>query len=222
MRYRRPETRPSAWENCLVQGMLALGNVSYDVDGRARTAGTLRIVQLAERLATFGHEKQLVNPHGILQYEIARWSGRPLPLVGQPPLRRGEPFLMLHFNNAELSQAFGGLSNERAVAWQGVRMLRAELRMLAGRSSSGHLPEGVRAIWAETLLYPALARFGFSTRPSPRSLRTALVRVYLLGLTMIYSEGKLTRSSTSQQYRMRLGEAWITLSQLKSRLPPIT
>ena len=207
---------PAAWEDGLARLVLRLGNVAYDESGRVQTSGTLRIIQMAERLAMVGHKKRLLKAGSILQYEIARWSGPNLPLPNQLPVCAGEQVLILHLDNESIPRLLDSLGHTRIITWQGLKLLADDLSELAALARLGAFPDNIRAVWAETLLYPVLARFGFSSRPTPRSLRAVFVRIYLLGLVATYGRGRRTEPSRGHQSRARLGQAWIALSDLDS------
>ena len=216
MSHRQRGRPPAAWENGLARLMVCLGNVVYDEAGGVQTSGTLRIIQIAEQLAMAGHQKRLLNAGGILQYEIARWSGPSLPLPNQPPVRAGEPVLILHLYNEGIPRLLDRLGHTRISTWQGLKLLADDLSELAALARSGVFPDNLRAVWTETLLYPVLARFGFLSRPTPRSLRAVFVRIYLLGLITIYGKGRRTGRHGDHQSRARLGQAWIAVSDLSS------
>ncbi|HVC30084.1 MAG TPA: hypothetical protein VND24_02780 [Steroidobacteraceae bacterium] len=102
------------------------------------------------------------------------------------------------------------------MTFQGVRIIEDELRALASLAASGALASSIRVVWTETVLFSMLARLGFSTRPALRSFRTPFVRLYLLGLLKLYGRDRPSHVGGHPQ-RLRLGEAWISLEELRRR-----
>jgi hypothetical protein len=213
----RTDRAPTAWDDQLSRLVLALGRVARGPGRSLQAQGTLRIIQMAERLAARGRVKRAIRPGGLLQYEISPWHGRPLPLPEQPPVRSGEPIVLLHIPNAELAALANSLGDNRRMTWRGMHIIGGDIKALAALSATGALPASVRAVYAETLLYPMLARFGFTIRPAPRSLRAVFVRLYLLGLLALYSRDGMARLDGRQQEHLKLGDGWLALAELGRR-----
>ena len=197
--------------------MLAFGGSERDGAGRIRGTGVLRVFQFAEGLAQRGHDKRAIRPGSTLRYEIGPFPGRILPLAGQRPVRRGEPVVILHWDNENVAALAGSFGHRQTMTFQGVRIIEDELRALASLAASGALASSIRVVWTETVLFSMLARVGFRTRSAPRSFRTPFLRLYLLGLLKLYGR---ERPSHAREHspRLRLGEAWIGLDELRRRL----
>jgi hypothetical protein len=109
-------------------------------------------------------------------------------------------------------------TNVPALTWRLMRLGGGDLRALADLARSGALPEGVRAVWAETLLYKSLPRLGFHTRPAPRTLRTPFARLFMLCMIAMYGRPGQLRQSRSLNH-LELGEAWMSLDELVEHFP---
>jgi hypothetical protein len=72
-------------------------------------------------------------------------------------------------------------------------------------------------VWAESVLYRAFTRYGFTIRPAPHSLRTPFARLFLLTLMAMYGRTTTDRLGDEYQLHLELGEAWMGLDELKRR-----
>lgn len=218
--HRRPARRSgpqNGWDDRLLRLVLGNRRVPQAADGGARLPAMLRVFLLAERLAQRGHDKRSLVRPGLLQYEITPLPGAELPLPGQEPVRRGERVIMLHWDNVNIGAFAATISEKQQMTFQVSQAVKQELRMLAALARSGSLPGDVRAVWAETILYPVFRRYGFCTRPAPRTLRKRLERIYFLGLLAAYGADGLARAGGGRQHHLRLGEGWISLDTLQTR-----
>ena len=218
MRRGAPAGGPRDWEQGLARLILRLGHGRRRKATRLDTSGLLRIFRFAEVLASLGHAKRPLGPEGVLCYELAPYRGDPLPLPGQAPLARGERVVVLHWNGGRFSELTADFSGSRALSLRAWRIVAAGLHALSRLAASGALPPDVRAVWAETVLYAVLQRFGFSIRPAAAGPRTTFVRLYLLGLMAIYGHEGVARATGSRQDRYRLGVAWAPIDGLSERL----
>jgi hypothetical protein len=208
----RAKARVGPWEQCFDRLVLALGHSAFGPSGRGRPRGILHVFRLVERLLARGHDFHPLRPGGIVRYEIAPLPARALRLGGGVVVAPGELVVMLHFDN----QAIAALSapGTQALTWQMVRAARLDLRALAALSQRGALPSAVRAVWAETLFYQSLARYGFATRPARRGVRAPFARLFMLTLLAIYGRDGVAGVDPSQ---LPLGEAWTGLNELRRR-----
>jgi hypothetical protein len=179
----------------------------------------LHIFRLAEQLLESGHPPIPVREGGIVRYEILPLPARTIPLPGQPPIRRGEPVIGLHFDNRMLAELAATLPDTQQLTWRLIRSGSADLRRLADLARSGTFPDGVRVLWAETVIYRALRRYGFTTRAAPRTLRTPFARLFMLGMLATYGHPEHLPQGRTLQH-LQLGEAWMTLDDLLERYPP--
>jgi hypothetical protein len=211
--------RVRSCEEAFAQLVLRFAGPARSDGGRA-AHGVLRVFVFAERLASLGHHKQPLYGGGVLSYEIERFTGRPLPLADQADIRAGEPVVVLHWQNQRgLTQLTRRSESRRAAIFQANELMKADLLSLAELARSGAFRSDVRAVWAETILYPLLARYGFETRVEPPSLRTKLLRIYFLGLFASYGLDGLVRARRGRTGHFHLGEAWIAIEDLSRRFP---
>jgi hypothetical protein len=177
----------------------------------------LHVFRLAERILEHGHHIRPLRAGGIVRYEIAPLPRGCLPLPSQPAVRAGEPIIILHFDNQSTAALAVTTQSRQAMAWAVWREASADLAVLAKMARTGELPPGVRVVWGETLIYRAMERARFTTRPAPPSLRTPFARLYLLGLIAIYGHDGVTLLENGRSRHFRLGEAWMSLEELQRR-----
>ncbi len=207
------------WEAAFARLVLRSARPARPESGR-RARGVLRVFVIAERLASLGHHKRPLQGGGVLSYEIERYSGRPLPLAGQPDIRAGEPVVVLHWQNQRgLARLTRRSESRRAAIFQAIELAKADLCSLAELARGGAFPSEVRAVWAETILYSLLAHYGFEARAAPPGLRTGLLRIYFLGLFASYGLDGLSRARRDRTGHFHLGEAWLSLDDLNRRFP---
>jgi hypothetical protein len=175
----------------------------------------LHVFRLAERILEHGHHIRPLRAGGIVRYEIGPLPRGCLTQPSRPAVCAGEPVVILHFDNQSTVALAATTQSRQAMAWAVWRVASADLAVLAEMTRTGAIPPGVRAVWAETLIHPALARAGFTTRPAPPSLRTPFARLFLFGLLAIYGHDGLLENGRSR--RFRLGEAWMGLEELQRR-----
>jgi hypothetical protein len=209
-----------AWEQRLVQVVLALGRPRRGSTGYGRPSGILHIFRLAERLLERGHHTHSLRPGGLVRYELLPLPRAALPLRGQAPVRRGEPVIALHFDNPTIARLAAATSGSHSQTWRMARIGSADLHALADLARNGAIPPGLRAVWAETIFYPALARYGFAVRPARRGLRTPFARLYLLTLIAMYGRPRAGAAAALRSRPLELGEAWMSLDDLRRRFPP--
>ena len=213
-------TPQRAWERYLARAVLALGRTPWGQSGYGRPHGIMHIFRLAEYLLKRGHHSYLLRPEGILRYEPAPLPTRiPLPLPGRPPVRRGEPAILIHFDNRAMADLAARVPSTSRLTWHIAHIASADLQVLADLMRAGAFPDDVRAVWGETLIYTSLTRYGFRIRPAPRTLRTPFARLLMLCLFALYSRpGALAQVGALEHFQ--LGEAWAGLEDLQRRYPP--
>jgi hypothetical protein len=212
--------RVPRWEEAFIRLVLRFARSARTEDGRARAGGVLLIFLFAERLATLGHHKRALSAGGVLSYEIEPFSGRPLPLGAGQQLRPGEPVAILHWQNRHgLARLAEPAAGRHANSFRLAALARADLRSLADMARCGALSPDVRAVWAETILYPLLALYGFHTRSAAPGVRTRLLRIYFLGLLASYGLAGLAHARGGRPGHYELGEAWLSVDDLCERFP---
>ena len=210
---------PSLFDRLLLRMVFALARPGRGPGG-GRATGILHAFALAERLLEPWYRADPVQAGGVLAYEITRLphGTRPLPL--HPPVRAGDQIVRLHFNNQSLAQLAQARSSPRHLAWEVTRRTAQDLTVLAHMAESGEFPDGTRAIWAETVIYPAMARLGFEVRAARSSPRRPFARLYILTLMAIYGPPGLIERDLTRLQHYQLGEAWMDLPALIQRYRP--
>jgi hypothetical protein len=204
-------------ESPLVRLVLLLGRTPFGRSGNGRAHGLLRIFPLAEYLLSRGHAIRHIRPGGMIRFEVNSLPAADLPLPDHMPVRKGEPVIILHFDNRVVGAISERAGGDKEVALAVLAETRADLCALAERVQRRELPPRVRAVWAETLIYSAMARLGFHTRPSPPTLRTAAARLYMLALMAIHRADGLDHLLNGRSSHYRLGEAWMGVDELLRR-----
>lgn len=211
----RPNDTVSRWERRLVRLMLAVGRLEREPSGQGRARGVLRIIQFTDRVEERFRDIRRLRPDGVVRYDIARLPCADLPVPGQPPVRRRERVVALHWDNQVIAGLVTDEHATQALTWQLARVVVKDFKALADLARAGALPPDVRVAWVETVIYPVLDRFGFATRPAPRSLRRPFIRLYQISMIAIYGRDGLVRLQDSDN--LRLGDAWISLDELMRR-----
>lgn len=204
-------------ESPLVRLVLRLGRTPFGASGNGRARGLLRVFPLVEYLLSRGHVIRHIQPGGMIRFEVTPLPRADLPLEGRRPVRRGDLVIVLHFDNRIVGAISERVVNDKDLALAVLAETRADLRALAARMEQGSLPGDTRAVWAETLIYPAMARLGFHVRASPSTLRTWGARLFMLSLMAIYRADGLDHLLRGRSAHYRLGEAWMGVDELLSR-----
>jgi hypothetical protein len=212
-----PHPRISTWERHFVRLILSLGHSVVDAKGQRHPRGILRIFHLVELVLERLHPMRHVRPGGVLRYEIIRLPERALPLSGRPPIKHRELVIGLHLDSRAIAALNAVTPTTQAMTWRLVREAMKDLRTLAEMTRAGAFPSDIRAVWAESVLYRAFARYGFTTRPAPRSLRTPFARLFLLTLMAMYGRTTPDRLGDEYQLHLELGDAWMGLDELERR-----
>lgn len=182
----------------------------------------MRIFRLVERILERLHPMHPLRRDGILRYELLPLPARALPLSGQKPIRHKELVIGLHFDSRAIAVLSDATSTTQALTWRLAREAVKDLQVLADLVQAEAFPRQVRAVWAESVLYRAFARYGFTTRPARRNVRTPFARLFLLMLMAMY--GRMSPEHLGQDYQLHLdlGEAWMGLDELQRRFsrPP--
>jgi hypothetical protein len=132
----------------------------------------------------------------------------------------GDRIVRLHFNNQALAQLSEANAGRRHMAWEVTRRTEQDLTALAGMVKSGAFPDGTRVVWAETVIYRAMARLGFATREAKPSLRRPFARLYILTLMAIYGPPGFVDRELERIQHYQLGEAWMDMCDLVQRYLP--
>jgi hypothetical protein len=208
-------TRPvvAPWELRLERAVLALGRDPWGSSGGGRAYGLLRVFRLVEDILHWGHALHSLQAGGVLRYEVAP-ALHTLPLVGEPSIRRGARVIRLHFNNEALARLGAQSSGSHAVLWKFTRGVVADLNELADLVAQGMIPADVQGAYGESLFYHAFERYGFTTRPTPRTLRTPFARLFLVAILAIYGQHDVAHVSRAQPTRLHVGEAWMSTQTL--------
>ena len=112
-----------------------------------------------------------VRPGSILRFGASRYWGLSTTLADGTHVPSGARILHLHLDNRRLAAALGRAPLD---PWPLAVMVNADLRALAEDVGSGRIGE-VIALRGVTVLSGITHRFGFETRPLPRTLRWSLV-----------------------------------------------
>jgi hypothetical protein len=177
----------------------------------------MRLFVLIERILLWGHHVETLRPDGVVRYEVGPYPGRPIVLADGTVLRRGETAILLHWDNQALASLEAASAAEvHSLTWQIAKRSVADLQCLAEKVRDGTIPAGVRTIWAETVHYNMLTRYGFTARPAAQSFRTPWARLFMLCMLNIYSRpGQLDDARVLE--RLRLGEDWMSVDVLLER-----
>ncbi|MBV9281340.1 MAG: hypothetical protein JOZ41_14765 [Chloroflexi bacterium] len=209
--------RPEGKEWWLVRWVFTLACSPFGPAGSGRPRGILHLFSWIERVLDRLAGPRPIRPGGIVRYDIGRFPARPLPLPGQPPVRRGETAIILHFDGRAVADLATSAPSQNALLWRLMRVARDDFAELARMAREGGFPPGLRVVWSETPIYAGLVRLGFAIRPSPPSLRTPFARLYFLTLIAIYGREGVRPMRDGRSRHLGLGEAWMPLEELERR-----
>ena len=214
-----PNSPIPRWEHWLDRIVLALGRSPWGESGFGRPRGLMHVFRLAERILSWGHTVRPLGEGGILRYEISRLPVSLIGTRGAELLQRGDRCVILHFDNSTLATLSAGEPNLRRLTWRLARICGQDLEILAQLARQGAIPPGIQAIWAETLVYHALRRWGFATRLAQPTIRTPFARLFMLAILAIYGRPRQLSQGGRALDHLRLGEAWISIEELLERFP---
>jgi hypothetical protein len=207
------------WERALVRLVLVtLTRRSAPGHGEAR--GILRLFQAIEHLFDRRNRVTSLGPGSLVRYELSPLPARDLPLDNGQTVPHGEQVLILHFDNHVIASLLQAAPSRSNVPWEMFKLARHDLVKLAALTQNGTIPSKVRVMWGESVVYPALPRVGFKTRLGNRRIRDGFERLYMLGLLAIYGEDTLERLEQGRLDNLRIGEAWMTIEELRRRYLP--
>jgi hypothetical protein len=177
----------------------------------------MRVFWLVERVLSRLANLQQVRPDAVMRYQIATLHTHDLPLPDGRWVRRGQRVMVLHWNNGTIARTATSLPDTHTMTWYLMRSTIRDFRDVSALMQSGQIPPDVQAVWAETVIYRALARLGFSIRPAPRTLRTPFARLFQLTMVAIYGRDGLARLQGAHQRHLDLGEAWMCRDEFLRR-----
>ncbi|MXW28822.1 MAG: glycosyltransferase [Chloroflexi bacterium] len=188
-----------------------------------RPAGLLWIWWLWDRLYVRWHGLRPVSEGSVLYYGFETYRApRPVRLGDGTTVARGDRVCRIHMRNEVLAGSEYALLGKRA--WGFIRAMRRDLAVLTENAESGAFNKrdaGFVAVTGATLLFRGARRMGFSVWPRPRSWRSEIERIYLLGLLALYrrdsetdrellAEGRSSSATVSANVpEYELGEVWI-------------
>lgn len=179
----------------------------------------MHIFRLVERILERMRPLRPVREGGIVRYEIVPLPARAIVLRDNEVVRRGEPCVGLHFANPTLAALSAHEPSIRFLTWRLARIGGQDLEALAQLVRQGAIPAGIRVIWAETVFYQALQRFGFTVRPAEPSLRAPFARLFMLSMLAIYGRPRPLAQGGRALDHLRIGEAWLSIDDLLDRFP---
>ncbi len=211
-----PSYRPR-WETWLDNIVFAIGRLELQRSGYGHARGLMRVFWLVERVLARLANLQQVRPDAVMRYQIATLHTDDLPLSDGRWVRRGQRVMVLHWNNGTIARSAASLPDTHAMTWYLIRTSIRDFRDAAALVQEGKIPADVQAVWAETIIYKALPRLGFSIRPAPRTLRTPFARLFQLTMVAIYGRDGLARLEGAHQRHLELGEAWMGMDEFLRR-----
>jgi hypothetical protein len=179
----------------------------------------MHVFRLVERIMERTRPLRPVREGGILRFDIAPLPARDIVLRDGSVVRHGERCVILHFDNRMLAARSANEPSVRVLTWRLARMGGQDLEALARRIRQGDIPPGIRVIWAETVFYEALVRFGFTIRPAAPGLRAPFARLFMLAMLATYGRPRHLSQDGRTIDHLRLGEAWLLIDDLLDRFP---
>jgi len=180
--------------------------------GNGRAVGVLSIWLLWDCLLARYWQLRWVQPDGFFRYRIRPHGGPPVSLHDGTVIKKGDPLVELHFDNARLLQRVGAAGWN---PWQALPLIDADLRRLNRLLQSGELPP-VRALYGVTMYAAAGPRVGFEVHPVPHTVGWELERFYLIGLLPIYHPDGWREFDRMRRNRWP-AELWMSRERLARR-----
>ncbi|MCC6179359.1 MAG: hypothetical protein IT305_28970 [Chloroflexi bacterium] len=181
--------------------------------GGGCAVGVLYFWLIWERFAIWRAGQQHVQPDSILLYSVAAYDGEPRTLRDGTVVQRGDPIVMLHFDNRALLRRS---TSQEWPPWSAVRYAGDDLDELARLSRDGELG-GAVALHGVTYLAAAGRRLRFEVVPLPRTWGVRFLHYYLVGLAAVYHP----HGWQGVQYLREKGwpiELWLSTGALQQRL----
>lgn len=154
------------------------------------------------------------SKYGLVGLHFTRYHGDPFSLPDGVTIRSGDPVGEIHLNNQALVRHLG--EGRGADKFLSVTMVRDDLAAVARWSNREDFPQPIVAIYGVSILSRGATRLGFAIRPAKPGLRTALDRLFMDGLLVLYTpEGiERLRGRTASD---NPDQVWMSMDELRSR-----
>jgi YkoP-like protein len=146
-------------------------------------------------------------PYGLLCLRIVPYRGEPVVLPDRTTIESGKMIGQLHCNNRVVLELVRRGGNPFAAC-------RQDLKTLCVWTQQDPVARDIEAIYACTILDRAADRLGFTTWPTPVTLRRRLQKFFFKGLLLLYSgEGpaRIQHGSTADAYPT---DVWLSRREL--------
>ncbi len=193
------------WFDRFPWNLLRLGR-----SGGGRAFGPLTVWIWWEKYTNWREKVQEIGPDHFLRYAVSHYAGHDRVLKDGTKLRKGDPLIMLHFNNPYIARL---IATDQFSSWRALRMAGQDIHTLADRVVRGDLQQA-RALYGVTLFAATGTRLGMETHPLPHTFHVKLVRYFMIGMIALYHP-KGWRHAAKTGEHLWPGELWIGLETMK-------
>ncbi len=154
-----------------------------------------------------------LKPDGssLIALEVRRYKGRNKVLADGSEVRAGDKIIEIHLNNHWFREKRELPMKASRSAWEIMRCLEQDLRLLAQQIGNGMFEEVV-ALHALTLLHTGARRLGFQVEGVASNLWSKGARFYMAGLMDVYN---LRPEKPSKKRKpLELKEIWLSRGAL--------
>lgn len=154
-----------------------------------------------------GLDRQQAQVAPALRIEVVAYTGKTVLLEDITRVKFGDQVIVLHLHNRIISKLDSGAA---------VSAFRASLRELALLVQREPRFSGVKACFADTILWAVIRRLGFETRSLP-PIQEFLVRWGSRLLLVGFHEDGIAKAD--RYWELEARRTWISVPMLKNRFP---
>lgn len=181
--------------------------------GGGHAFGPLTVWVWWERYTNWREKVQEIGPDHFLKYSISHYSGDDRVLADGTELRKGDPIILLHYNNVYITSL---IAKDQFSPWKGLRMAGLDINWLEERVVRGDLGH-VRAMYGITLFVATGPRLGMETNLMPHTFHARLVRYFMIGMIALYHP-KGWKHAAKTGADLWPAEVWIGLETMKQKI----
>jgi len=150
----------------------------------------------------------------VICIEVRRHRGHPIKLEGGCEVRRGDPVIKLHFNDAWIAEGLrsGSVSGMGGFPRGLFYYFKDGLQLLATEVADGKYG-GIVAVYGWTTFHAHASRLGFQVIDLPNTLRIKLARLHIGALMQSHHIPWLKKHVTSRK-SVKVKAVWLSRAEL--------
>ncbi len=196
------------WFDRFPWNLLRLGR-----SGGGKALGPLTVWVWWEKYTNWREKVQEIGPDHFLKFAVSHYSGHDRVLEDGTRLRKGDPILVLHFNNPYITRM---IAADQFSPWKVLRLAAQDIHLLEDRVIRGDLRQ-VRAMYGITLFAETGSRLGMETHLVPHTFHAKLVRYFMIGMIALYHPNGWKHAAKTGE-NLWPNEVWIGLETMKQQI----